>query len=145
MSSHPPSASAAHGSAAPATWAAVSMTARSSSVTVKSIQPRPSPSYRPSARRAMIPRSTSFVPPQLLVAELAGDLAPAVALGAHVGVAVGEHLVEEHLVEVVGARHVVDRRNGHALRTQRHDELRQAGMALRLRVGPGQEVDVVGV
>ena len=32
-----------------------------------------------------------------------------------------------------------------ALRPQRHDELRQAVVALRRRVGPGQDVDVVGV
>src|SRR2546423_10223065 len=41
MSSQPPSSSAAHGSADPATWAAASVTARSSSFNVKSIAARP--------------------------------------------------------------------------------------------------------
>ena len=61
------------------------------------------------------------------------------------GVAADFHVVEEDLVEVVRPRHVVDRADRDPLRPQRHDQLRQPLVPFRRRIGPGQEVDVVGM
>src|SRR5437879_4481298 len=110
MSSQPPSASAAQGSAEPATWAAASMPARPAAVVVAGLGPH---------RLEQGPGTHDPLQPRPLVAELAGDLAPPAALGADQGVAPHEHLVEEHLVEVVGPRHVMDGADRDALRPQR--------------------------
>ena len=61
-----------------------------------------------------------------LVGERLADDGPALADAAEHGVGPGPHVVEEHLVEVVGAEHRPDRPHGDAGRVHRDDEHRDA-------------------
>ena len=78
-----------------------------------------------------------------LVGQRLADDRPALADAAEHGVGAGPHVVEEHLVEVVGAEHRADRPHGDARRVHRDEEHRDALVALA-RARPGRPARTTG-
>ena len=80
-----------------------------------------------------------------LVVELRGDLVPAAVLLADQVARVDAYVLEEGLVEVVLAGHVHDRRHGDAGGAHVDEELADALVLRRLRIGARHQVTVVGL